>query len=119
LRGVGAAIVLDVAHAVVLPTAFRLAKRTRQPRIFLSAIQRQRDFFDRETTDRDVRGLQDFVWIPRWENSIDLSPNQVVAGGSFRRVRFELTGANSRTQIYGCDLFYKWKSAMPKGGSRS
>src|SRR5438874_1140786 len=38
-------------------------------------------FFDRETTDREVRGLQDFVWIPRWENSIDLSPTQVVLAG--------------------------------------
>src|SRR5437868_3048621 len=38
-------------------------------------------FFDRQTTDREVRGLQDFVWIPRWENSIDLSPTQVVLAG--------------------------------------
>jgi hypothetical protein len=49
-------------------------------------------FFDRETTDREVRGLQDFVWIPRWENSVDLSPTQVGAGRSFRRVRFERNG---------------------------
>src|SRR5205809_5604132 len=34
-------------------------------------------FFDRITTDREARGLQDFVWIPRWENSVDLSPTQV------------------------------------------
>src|SRR5438128_5891178 len=38
-------------------------------------------FFDRITTDREARGLQDFVWIPRWENSIDLSPTQVVLAG--------------------------------------
>src|ERR1041385_1861265 len=34
-------------------------------------------FFGRLTTDREARGLQDFVWIPRWENSIDLTSTQV------------------------------------------
>src|SRR3989454_7429705 len=29
-------------------------------------------FFDRITTDREARGLQDFVWIPRFENSFNL-----------------------------------------------
>ena len=38
-------------------------------------------FFGRTTTDREMRGLEDFVWIPRWENSVDLSPTQVVLGG--------------------------------------
>src|SRR5438552_10998320 len=33
-------------------------------------------FFDRITTDREARGLQDFVWIPRFENSFNLSDTQ-------------------------------------------
>src|SRR5437667_369267 len=33
-------------------------------------------FFDRVTTDREARGLQDFVWIPRFENSFNLSDTQ-------------------------------------------
>src|SRR5207245_9491424 len=70
----------------------------------------------RETTDREVRGLQDFVWIPRWENSIDLSPTQVVLAGVSGAFGSNETGANSRTQIYGGDLFYKWKSAHAEGG---
>src|SRR5437660_4011292 len=73
-------------------------------------------FFDRETTDREVRGLQDFVWIPRWENSIDLSRTQVVLAGVSGAFGSNETGANSRTQIYGGDLFYKWKSARAEGG---
>ena len=73
-------------------------------------------FFDRETTDREVRGLQDFVWIPRWENSIDLSPTQVLLAGVSGAFGSNETGANSRTQIYGGDLFYKWKSAHAEGG---
>src|SRR6478736_2831869 len=73
-------------------------------------------FFDRETTDREVRGLQDFVWIPRWENSVDLSPTQVVLAGISGAFGSNETGANSRTQIYGADLLYKWKSANAEGG---
>src|SRR5438046_2065352 len=73
-------------------------------------------FFDRETTDREVRGLQDFVWIPRWENSVDLSPTQVVLAGVAGAFGSNETGANARTQIYGGDLFYKWKSAHAEGG---
>ena len=73
-------------------------------------------FFDRVTTDREIRGLQDFVWIPRWENSIDLSPTQVVLAGVSGAFGSNETGANSRTQIYGADLLYKWKSANAEGG---
>src|SRR5437660_5514155 len=73
-------------------------------------------FFDRITTDREARGLQDFVWIPRWENSIDLSPTQVVLAGVSGAFGSNETGANSRTQIYGADFLYKWKSSHAEGG---
>jgi len=73
-------------------------------------------FFGRRTTDRELRGLQDFVWIPRWENSVDLSPTQVVLAGVSGAFGSNETGANSRTQVYGADLLYKWKSANAEGG---
>jgi hypothetical protein len=73
-------------------------------------------FFDRRTTDRELRGLEDFVWIPRWENSVDLSPTQVVLAGVSGAFGSNETGGNSRTQIYGADLLYKWKSANAEGG---
>src|SRR5437762_6915477 len=73
-------------------------------------------FFGRETTDRELRGLQDLVWIPRWENSVDLSPTQVVLAGVSGAFGSNETGANARTQIYGADVFYKWKSSHAVGG---
>ncbi|MEO8045362.1 MAG: hypothetical protein ABI674_10705 [Spartobacteria bacterium] len=73
-------------------------------------------FFGRLTTDREVRGLQDFVYIPRWENSVDLSPTQTVLAGVSGAFGSNETGANSRTQIYGADLLYKWKSPRAEGG---
>jgi TolA-binding protein len=73
-------------------------------------------FFDRITTDREVRGLQDFVWIPRFENSFNLSDTQTVLAGVSGAFGSNETGANSRTQIYGADLLYKWKSSHAEGG---
>ncbi len=73
-------------------------------------------FFGRMTTDREARGLQDFVWIPRFENSVDLSPTQVVLAGVSGAFGSNETGANARTQIYGADFLYKWKSSHAEGG---
>lgn len=73
-------------------------------------------FYGRLTTDRELRGLQDFVWIPRWENSFNPSDTQTVLGGISGAFGSNETGANSRTQIYGADLLYKWKSAHAEGG---
>jgi hypothetical protein len=73
-------------------------------------------FFDRITTDREARGLQDFVWLPRFENSVNLSDTQTVLAGVSGAFGSNETGANSRTQIYGGDLLYKWKSSHAEGG---
>ncbi len=73
-------------------------------------------FFDRITTDREARGLQDFVWIPRFENSFNLSDTQTVLAGVSGAFGSNETGAESRTQIYGADLLYKWKSSHAEGG---
>ena len=73
-------------------------------------------FFGRRTTDREIRGIQDFVWVPRWENSVDLTATQVVLAGVSGAFGSNETGADSRTQIYGADLLYKWKSARAEGG---
>jgi hypothetical protein len=73
-------------------------------------------FFDRLTTDRELRGLEDIVWMPRWENSVDLSPTQVVLAGVSGAFGSNETGADARTQIYGADFLYKWKSSHAEGG---
>jgi hypothetical protein len=73
-------------------------------------------FFGRLTTDREARGLQDFLYVPRWENSANLSDTQTVLGGVSGAFGSNDTGAHSRTQIYGADLLYKWKSARAEGG---
>jgi hypothetical protein len=73
-------------------------------------------FFGRVTDDREARGLQDFVWIPRWENSFNPSETQTVLGGVSAALGSNETGATARTQIYGADILYKWKSTHAEGG---
>ena len=73
-------------------------------------------FYDRITTDRQARNLRDFVYVPRWENSFDLSPTQAVLAGVSGAFGSNETGAHTNTQIYGADLFYKWKSPRAEGG---
>jgi len=73
-------------------------------------------FFDRMSTDREMRGLQDFLYLPRFENSFNLSDTQTVLVGASGAFGSNETGAHARTQIYGGDLFYKWKSSHAEGG---
>ncbi len=73
-------------------------------------------FFDRLTNDREARGLGDFLWQPRFETSVDLSPTQVVLAGVSGAFGANDTGAHTRTQIYGGDFLYKWKSEHAEGG---
>ncbi|MBA3543982.1 MAG: hypothetical protein H0T83_06045 [Chthoniobacterales bacterium] len=73
-------------------------------------------FYGRLTSAREARGLQDFVYIPRWENSFDLGPTQTVLFGVSGAFGSNETGAHARTQIYGADFLYKWKSPRAEGG---
>ncbi len=73
-------------------------------------------FFGRRTTDREARGLQDFVYTPRFENSFNLSGTQTVLAGVSGAFGSNETGAHARTQIYGGDLLYKWKSPRAEAG---
>ncbi len=73
-------------------------------------------FFGRITDDRELRGLGDFVWIPRWENSVNLSDTQTVLAGVSGAFGSNETGAHEGTQIYGADFLYKWKSTHAEGG---
>jgi hypothetical protein len=63
-----------------------------------------------------MQGLKDFLYVPRWENSFDLSPTQVVLAGVSGAFGSNDTGDNTRTQIYGGDFLYKWKSPRAEGG---
>ena len=73
-------------------------------------------FYGRTTFDRALRGPQDLVFAPRFENSFDLSPTQTLVVGVSGAFGPNDTGTTTKTQIYGADLFYKWKPANAEGG---
>lgn len=73
-------------------------------------------FMGRQTIDRTINNVQDLVFVPRWENSFDLSPTQTVLAGVSGAFGPNDTGDNSRTQAYAADVFYKWKPDNAEGG---
>jgi hypothetical protein len=73
-------------------------------------------FYGRQTIDRQTDGLSDMAIAPHLEASFDLSPTQTILGGVSAAFGPNDTGENDRTQIYGVDLFYKWKPANAEGG---
>jgi len=73
-------------------------------------------FYGRLTDDREARGLRDFLYVPRWENSFNLSDTQTVLIGVSGAFGSNETGSHTHTRIYGGDFLYKWKSARAEGG---
>jgi hypothetical protein len=73
-------------------------------------------FFGRETIDRQIGSLNELLLAPPWESSFDLTPTQTVLFGVSAAFGANDTGPDSSTQIYGADLFYKWKPANAAGG---
>ncbi len=73
-------------------------------------------FFGRPTIDRQTDGVSDLVFTPRLETSFDLSSTQTILTGVSAAFGPNDTGENANTQIYGFDLFYKWKPANTEGG---
>lgn len=73
-------------------------------------------FAGRPTIDRQLRGLQDFVFVPRWESAFDFGSTKTLLAGISAAFGPNDTGATANTQIYAVDAFYKWKPANAGGG---
>jgi hypothetical protein len=70
----------------------------------------------RSTLDRNLRGPGDLVYQPRVASSIDLSDQQTAVAGVSAAFGPNETGARARTEIYGIDLYWKWKAANAHAG---
>ncbi|MEO6034031.1 MAG: hypothetical protein ABIQ35_02125, partial [Verrucomicrobiota bacterium] len=73
-------------------------------------------FAGRSTIDRNLRGPQDLLFTPRLASSFEISDTQTLVGGLSGAFGPNDTGAHSRTEIYGADIFWKWKPANAQGG---
>ena len=69
------------------------------------------DRFDgRATFNRTLRGPMDLVYVPRLASSFDLTDQQTMVAGISAAVGPNDTGTQTRTEIYGADLYWKWKA---------
>lgn len=57
----------------------------------------------------DVHTLQDFVYLTRWANSWDITPELTGLVGVSGTYGANTTGADASTYIYGTDLTFKWR----------
>jgi hypothetical protein len=70
----------------------------------------------RATSGRNLRGFQDLVYVPRVASSIELTETQTLLAGLSGAFGANETGPSSRTEIYGADLFWKWKPSNAHEG---
>ena len=67
-------------------------------------------FGGRATSGRPMRGLQDLVYVPRIASSFELTDEQTLLAGVSGAFGSNETGPHSRSEVYGADLFWKWKA---------
>jgi hypothetical protein len=65
---------------------------------------------------REVHSLGDLLYAPRLTSSVDLSDTQTLVGGVSAAFGPNNSGPNARTQIYGADLYWKWKALTAQQG---
>ena len=73
-------------------------------------------FFDRTDTARGVKGFSDMLYSARYAASFEVTENQTLLGGLSAVFGPNGSGADTDTQIYGADVYWKWKSPNAHGG---
>jgi hypothetical protein len=56
------------------------------------------------------------LFVPRYTASFDITDSQTIVAGTSAAFGPNSSGSDTDTQIYGVDLFYKWKSAHQNAG---
>src|SRR5205085_9135481 len=73
-------------------------------------------FFGRPHGEGRVKTVGDMLFVPRYAASFDLSDSQTIVAGASAAFGPNSSGTDADTQIYGLDLFYKWKSPNQHAG---
>jgi hypothetical protein len=63
----------------------------------------------RESLERGLRGPGDLLFVPRIATSFDLSDTQTLMLGASAAFGPNNTGPRTRTEVYGADLYWKWR----------
>jgi len=73
-------------------------------------------FFGRPPIDRSVQSPSDMLYVPRVVASFDLTDSQTLVTGVSGAFGPNDSGNDTSTQIYGGDLYWKWKPSWQSGG---
>ena len=66
-------------------------------------------FLGRPAAETRVKGFGDMLYAPRYAASFNLGDEHTVVAGVSGAFGPNASGGDTDTQIYGADLFYKWK----------
>jgi len=73
-------------------------------------------FHGRATVDRNLSSPGDMLFVPRLASSFDLTDQQTLVVGLSAAFGPNDTGYHQNTQIYGTDIYWKWKPANAHAG---
>jgi len=73
-------------------------------------------FLGRLANDHGVENLGDMLYSARYAASFEPTDNQTLLGGLSAVFGPNSSGGGSDTQIYGTDIYWKWKSPRAHGG---
>jgi hypothetical protein len=76
----------------------------------------EEELFGRTPIERNVRGPGDLLYAPRWVSSFDLTDSQTVVAGLSGAFAPNASGRHTYTQVYGGDVYWKWKPSWQSGG---
>jgi hypothetical protein len=72
--------------------------------------------FGRPVNQGSVKSFGDMLFTPRYAVSFDLSDTQTLLAGASAAFGPNGSGVDADTQIYGVDLYWKWKPTRHHGG---
>ena len=73
-------------------------------------------FLGRLANDSGVKSIGDMLYSARYAASFEPTENQTLLGGLSAAFGPNSSGGNTDTQIYGTDVYWKWKSPRAHGG---
>ncbi len=72
--------------------------------------------YGRTMINRPIEQVGDLLFVPRLVGSVDLTDTQTVVLGISGAFGPNGSGTDTRTSLYGFDLFYKWKPLTAESG---
>jgi hypothetical protein len=72
--------------------------------------------YGRTPVDRGVSALDDLLYVPRVTSSFDLTDTQTLVVGASGAFGANDSGSDTSTQIYGADVYWKWRPERAQRG---